>query len=113
MPSVEPNVLGLSGKTAIVTGAGRGIGQATVRLLRTLGVNIAAVDQKFEPGKHDNTRQGNNIVRLVGDVADPNSANAAVKRCVEEFGTVDILVNSAAVNLGGALLEFKDQEGTE
>src|SRR5271167_1240897 len=73
-----------------------------------LGVNIVAVDKKFESGTHD-TRHGN-IVRLVADVADPNSANAAVKRCVEEFGTVDILVNDAAVNLGGALLDFKDQE---
>jgi 3-oxoacyl-[acyl-carrier protein] reductase len=109
MPSVESNVLGLSGKTAIVTGAGRGIGQATARLLKTLGVNIVAVDRKFESATHDKTHHSK-IVRLVADVADQNSPDAVVKRCVEEFGTVDILVNSAAVNLGGALLDFKDQE---
>lgn len=109
MPSEESSVLGLSGKTAIVTGAGRGIGLATARLLNRLGVNIVAVDQKFEPRTHDRTRL-DSIVRLVVDVADPNSAKAVVRRCVEEFGTVDILVNSAAVNLGGALLDFKDQD---
>jgi 3-oxoacyl-[acyl-carrier protein] reductase len=107
--SVESNVLGLSGKTAIVTGAGRGIGQATSKLLKELGVNIVAVDQKFESGKDNRVRHGG-IVRLIADVVDPDSANVVVKRCVEEFGKVDILVNNAAVNLGGALLDFKDQE---
>ncbi len=110
MPSVESNLLDLSGKTAIVTGAGRGIGQATAELLKTLGVNVVAVDQEFDSGTYHKTRH-DTIVRHVGDVANPNTANSVVKRCVREFGTADILVNNnAAVNLNGTLLDFKDKE---
>jgi len=109
LPSPESRVLGLLGKTAIVTGAGRGIGQSTVALLTTLGVNVVAVDRKFQPGVDDRHNQ-DNLIRLVADVADPSCAKATVKRCTEQYGTVNILVNNAAVNIAGALLDFKDRE---
>jgi 3-oxoacyl-[acyl-carrier protein] reductase len=107
VPSAKSDVLGLSGKTAIVTGAGRGIGKATAELFTTLGLNLVVVDQKFESRAHNTT---GNFIRHRGDVADPKTAHTVVKSCIEEFGSVDILVNNAALNLGGALLDCKDQQ---
>ena len=107
MRTTESDLLGLSGKTAIVTGAGRGIGEATANLLNLLGVHVVAVDKKFNRAS-DRTADAK-IVRLIADVADPSSARVAVECCVERFETIDILVNNAAVNLGGSLLDFKDQ----
>ena len=107
MSDFGSQLLGLSGKTAMVTGAARGIGGAETRLFSKLGVNIVAVDLNFN---EDFEEAPGKIVKLKADVSDFSSAEKAVARCIEEFGRLDILVNNAAVNKGGTVLDYKPED---
>lgn len=110
MSSFESQLLGLSGKSAIVTGAAGGIGGAETMLFSKLGVNVVAVDLHFkEPQNLENQSPGR-VVTLEADVTEFSSAEKSVARCVEEFGRLDILVNNAAVNKGGTVLDYKPEE---
>jgi NAD(P)-dependent dehydrogenase (short-subunit alcohol dehydrogenase family) len=102
----ESELLGLSGKSAVVTGAGRGIGEAETKLLSKLGVNVVAVDLKFGEA----AQYGERIVKLEADVASQDSASRAVELCLKQFGKIDILVNNAAVNIGGSILDYKPDD---
>jgi NAD(P)-dependent dehydrogenase (short-subunit alcohol dehydrogenase family) len=106
MSSYESKLLGLYGKSAIVTGAAGGIGGAETDLLTKLGVNVVAVDLSFNGTKNDDGTPGK-IATLQADVSEFDSAEKAVKRCMNEFGRLDILVNNAAVNKGGTVLDYK------
>jgi NAD(P)-dependent dehydrogenase (short-subunit alcohol dehydrogenase family) len=107
MSDFGTQLLGLSGKSAIVTGAARGIGGAETRLFSKLGVNIVAVDLDFREEFEDAPGK---IIKLKADVSDVSSPEKAVSKCIEEFGRLDILVNNAAVNKGGTVLNYKPEE---
>ncbi len=92
----------LAGKTAIVTGAGGGIGRATVLALASEGANIIGV------GRHPDVdgalakeveELGGSYAHIEGDVRESSTAQAATARALSEFGSVDILVNNAGVGL--------------
>lgn len=93
--------ISLAGKTAIVAGAGRGIGSGVARCLASAGANVVVVD-KIE----DRARQvADSIVAdrgtaaaLVADLLEPADSDMIVRTTVEQFGRVDILANVA----GGA-----------
>ena len=83
-------------RTVLVSGAARGIGRAVRELFAARGWNVAALDLDglnldvldMEPG---------GFLPLQGDVADPEVAARAVARTVEAFGSLDALVNNAAI----------------
>ena len=110
MSSFESQLLGLSGKVAIVTGAARGIGGAETVLFSKLGVNVLAVDVDFNGSQILGNAGPGKVVILEADVSEFESAEKAVARCIEEFGRLDILVNNAAVNKGGTVLDYKPEE---
>lgn len=89
------NIVSLEGRTVVVTGAGQGIGRATVELARALGANAAAIDLNgdalatYEPG--------DNLVTLQGDICDPAFVERAVARICERFGAIHGLVNNAGI----------------
>jgi NADP-dependent 3-hydroxy acid dehydrogenase YdfG len=84
----------LAGKTAIVTGASSGIGAATVRKLREVGVRVAGGARRSERVDAD--------LALPLDVIDEASATAFVEEAVAGLGGVDILFNNAGLALGRA-----------
>ena len=84
----------LSGKTAIVTGASSGIGAATVRKLRAVGVRVAGGARRVDRLEAD--------VALELDVRDETSSRAFVEAAVRELGGIDILFNNAGLALGRA-----------
>ncbi|MEU9789006.1 mycofactocin-coupled SDR family oxidoreductase [Streptomyces sparsogenes] len=99
-------------RVAVVTGAARGIGAATVRRLAGAGWAVVAVDRcaddpdvpypLAEPGLLDALAQGFPLVRAVrADVREQNALRAAVETAESEFGGLDAAVAAAAVMLGG------------
>ena len=88
----------LAGKVALITGAGRGIGGATARLLAANGVKLGLASRRGEnPGIEGA------VVRET-DVRDPASIQAAVDATVDRFGGLDILIGNAGVGAYGAVL---------
>jgi len=82
----------LSGKTAIVTGASSGFGQATARSLAAAGVRVAGGARRVE--------RLETPVALALDVTDPASCKRFVDEAVAQLGGVDILINNAGLALG-------------
>jgi len=90
----------LDGKVAVITGAGRGIGEATAHVLAGLGSKIVVLDIDMttaETVAASLTDNGADTMALECDVADEAAVIAAAAAVVERFGTVDILVNNAGV----------------
>ncbi len=94
----------LAGKNAVVTGAARGIGAAIARAFVREGARVTAFDLR-PSGMSDGS-----ILQIAGDVADRDAVQAMVDRTVEEFGSIDILVNNAAYSSRAPLLEMPVEE---
>jgi NAD(P)-dependent dehydrogenase (short-subunit alcohol dehydrogenase family) len=86
----------LEGKTAVITGAGSGMGLATSRLFHAHGANIIAADIS---GAQENTVKelGDRAVAIQADVAKAEDAKAMIDLAKSEFGGIDILCNVAGV----------------
>ncbi len=90
----------LAGKTAIVTGASRGIGLAIARRLGRVGCRVVLTARDaaaLEPAADELRRAGVACEAVRGDVAVEAEVRCVVARAVEVFGAVDILVNNAGV----------------
>ncbi|GAA0249235.1 SDR family oxidoreductase [Cryptosporangium japonicum] len=88
------------GKTAIVTGAARGIGEAYARGLAAEGAAVVVADLAEEAGEQvaaGLVKDGGRALFVRTDVADPASAEAVAERAVAEYGGLDLLVNNAAI----------------
>ncbi len=93
--------LGLTGKVALVTGGGRGIGAAIARTLAHEGCDVAVVDRAVDDAARATGRTieaaGRRALLLEADVRDFAAAEAAVGRVVRELGRLDVLVANAGV----------------
>lgn len=85
--------LALHGRTAIVTGASKGIGLATVRVLLDEGMDVVAVSRKTTSDLDDLI--GDHCVHVAADLTDPAAPAHAVDAAVTRFGRLDLLVNNA------------------
>ena len=91
---------GFAGKAALVTGAGSGIGEAVARALAGAGAAVAVVDSDERAAGRvvaHLEQDGARVVPVITDVRDFGAVADAVRRCVDELGGIDVLVNSAAV----------------
>ena len=89
-----------SGKVAIVTGAGRGMGKATALTLARDGAAVVVNDvnpKLAEAVAKEIEVAGGQVLAYVADVSDEAQVQAMVDATVERFGTVDILVNNAGI----------------
>ncbi len=88
----------LAGKTAIVTGAGRGIGRAIAIAYAREGANIVVTSRTpstVEAVVEDIQRAGGEAIGVTCDVAFNDQIRSTVEKTVAKYGTVDILVNNA------------------
>ena len=104
----------LRGKVAIVTGAGRGIGQGIAMELARIGCRVA-VNYLVEPERAQATVEdlralGVDAIAVEADISDARAVTAMVDRVTREFGALDILVNNAGVQTWKPLLEVTEAE---
>jgi NAD(P)-dependent dehydrogenase (short-subunit alcohol dehydrogenase family) len=95
----------LSGKTAIVTGGGKGIGRQMAQGLAEAGANIvlcARQADRCEQAAAELEQLGVRALGLGCDVRDPEQVAAVVARTIADFGAVDVLVNNAGTVWGAA-----------
>lgn len=102
--------LGLTGKACIVTGATRGIGLATVRMLVDEGARVLLVARDPDDGARVAAELGEGCAFLAADVTDPGAGDRIVEACVERFGAVDVLVNNAGTSFVRSLEELSDED---
>ena len=91
----------VQGRTAIVTGASRGIGRAVATLLADEGANVVVVSRSadvLDAVVQEITRRGGRAIAVAADVTGDDAPQQIVDRALAEFGGLDILVNNAGGN---------------
>jgi len=99
----------LKGKTALITGGGRGIGRAIALAFAREGARIAVAARTVEQIEQVATEIGNSAIALVCDVADPESVKRMFGALRERFGHADILVNNAGIAESATLVNTTDE----
>lgn len=107
----------LDGRTALVTGASRGIGRAVALALAAAGadliVNYASNIRAAEQVAAEAQRFGSRVLLFQADVSRPQEAADLVQAGLDEFGRLDILVNNAGITRDNLLLRMTDQDWDE
>jgi NAD(P)-dependent dehydrogenase (short-subunit alcohol dehydrogenase family) len=87
-----------SGKTALVTGASRGIGLGIARELLARGASVTITGRKADQLTAAAQELGGKVLAIQGNAGDDASRQEVVARTVEEFGSLDVLVNNTGIN---------------
>lgn len=111
--SNETNTQRFAGRTAVVTGAGQGIGESTALLFAEQGASVAVVDINGDHAESVAEKilgVGGQAIPVSCDVSRPEDVKAAVVRVVDEFGRLDILVNNAGIMRDALVHKMTEQD---
>lgn len=104
----------LKGKTALVTGASRGIGRAIALELGRNGanvaVNFAGNVEKAQEVVVELEQMGVKAIKIQANIADENAVNQMVKKVIDEFDSLHILVNNAGITRDNLLMRMKTED---
>jgi short-subunit dehydrogenase len=98
---------------AVVTGASSGIGEATALALAGRGAAVmlaARAEEKLRFLEREISAAGGRALAMRTDVTDRDSVEAMVERTIEEFGSLDVLVNNAGLGLSGRVAELRAED---
>lgn len=96
----------LDGKTALITGAARGIGLSFAKAYVAEGARVAIGDINIDLARAAVADIGDSAIAVEMDVTDPRSIDAAVAQTVQAFGQIDILINNAALFTAAPIIEI-------
>jgi NAD(P)-dependent dehydrogenase (short-subunit alcohol dehydrogenase family) len=103
----------LTGKTALITGAGSGIGRATAMRFAEEGAAVAVVDLRADAAEETAdkiTADGGRAVAVAADVTEAAAIERAVAMAVEVFGRLDVLYNNAGVDSTGSVADADEAD---
>jgi len=105
-------MINLKEKTAVVTGASRGIGLEIARVLASRGASIAMIATKENKELASSLEAEFNVkvVSYACDVSSSEMVESTFKNIIESFGAIDILVNNAGITRDGLLMRMKDED---
>jgi NAD(P)-dependent dehydrogenase (short-subunit alcohol dehydrogenase family) len=108
------DIFRLDGRVALITGAAGGLGEIFASALAQAGADLVVVGRRMEPlqALTDSIHQatGRDVLPIVADVTDEEQVMTMATEALAHFGQVDILVNSAGVNLRKPAIEFTREE---
>ena len=109
--------MNLTGKVALVTGASRGIGQATAIELAKAGADVVVNFIGNEAVEQETVEKiealGRKAIKIKANVGDADDVQAMVDEAIATFGHIDILVNNAGITRDGLLIRMKDSDWDE
>jgi 3-oxoacyl-[acyl-carrier protein] reductase len=103
----------LQNQVAIVTGAGRGIGAATAKLFAQEGARVVVSDLDVAPAQQvvaEIQAAGGRAIAFPGDVTDPTFPDQLMKKTVETFGGLNVIVNNAGYTWDGMVHKMADAQ---
>ena len=104
----------LTGKTALITGAARGIGKALALKFAEEGANIAftdlVIDEAGEETRKEIEAKGVKCLAYASNAANFEETAEVVKKIHEDFGTIDVLVNNAGITKDGLMLRMTEAQ---
>jgi 3-oxoacyl-[acyl-carrier protein] reductase len=104
----------LEGKTAIITGAARGIGKAIALKFAEQGANIAFTDLNIDENAQNTEKEiaafGVKVKGYASNAADFEQTHAVVAEIQKDFGSVDILVNNAGITKDGLMMRMSEAQ---
>jgi dehydrogenase/reductase SDR family member 4 len=110
--STPNQIFDLSGKIALITGASKGIGEAIAKYLAAAGASVVINSRKQEDldeVANEINKNGGKCIGLAANAGDVESCKQLVRKVIEQFGGIDILVNNAATNpVFGGLLQAEE-----
>jgi NAD(P)-dependent dehydrogenase (short-subunit alcohol dehydrogenase family) len=105
----------LTGRVAVVTGASRGIGQATAIALAQAGADVASLHLQYPQNAAITSEAvraaGRECLMVAGDVGQPGDVRAFARAVIAKFGRIDIWVNNASRLMVRPFLEMTDPAG--
>ena len=99
----------LTGKTAVITGGNRGLGEAMANALANAGARIVLVardEKRLESVRDAINARGGTAVAFPGDVTQENDVAAVARSVTQRFGPAQILINNAGINIRKPLVDF-------
>lgn len=107
-------MIDLTNKTAIVTGAGRGIGKAIALKLASFGANIVVNDIPSSSDADETAKEieamGCGALVVKGDVRNFDDVSEMVKKTLDKFGAVDILINNAGITRDNLIMRMDEKD---
>jgi 3-oxoacyl-[acyl-carrier protein] reductase len=106
--------MNLKGKTALVTGSGRGLGKAIALKLAKMGANIVLNDIASSDSIDSTAKElkgaGYNVIVTKGDIRNSEDVENMMKKSVDTYGSLDILVNNAGITKDMLMIKMKEND---
>ena len=96
--------MGTEQKVAVITGASQGFGAGLVKAYRDRNYRVIANSRSIKPSKDSD------VLTIVGDVADPKTADRIVDEGLARFGRIDTLINNAGIFIAKPFVDYTEED---